>query len=107
MQTFTRSLMKTGLILAGWVASLQGQQAGSLNLTGTVSGPTSVVLAWTGTSNAVRYYVQRSAGAAAFSNLGTPKITGTTYTDPSAPAGSVRYRVFANPAVPRTCTVTS
>jgi microsomal dipeptidase-like Zn-dependent dipeptidase len=84
-----------GVLLGAIVAPLQAQQAGPLNLTGTVSGPTTVVLAWTGSPNAIRYYVQRSAGAAAFANLGTPKITGATYTDAAAPAGSVRYRVIA------------
>ena len=56
---------------------------------------TTVVLNWTAVSGAERYYVQRAIGSASFSNLSTPKITGTGYTDTGVPANVlVQYRLM-------------
>ncbi len=56
---------------------------------------TTVVLSWTAVTGAQRYYVQRAIGSASFSNLSTPTITGTGYTDTGVPANVlVQYRLM-------------
>src|SRR6476661_2011821 len=56
---------------------------------------TTVVLSWTAVTGAERYYIQRAIGSAGFSNLSTPKITGTGYTDTGVPANVlIQYRLM-------------
>ena len=96
MQTVTRAIMIMTTLLGVIAPALQAQQPKPGNLTATLTNPTTVVLSWTAAGNATRYWVQRSIGTANFANLSAPKITGTTYTDAGAPAGTaIRYRVIA------------
>jgi microsomal dipeptidase-like Zn-dependent dipeptidase len=93
MTSFVRATMAGLLALVGVVRTPLAAQT---NLTGTATAPTTVSLTWTAAPNATRYWVQRAVGSATLANLPAPKITGTSYIDAGAPAGStISYRVTA------------
>ena len=96
MPMVTRTITNMATLLVVIASTLEAQQAKPGNLTATVANPTTVALSWTAAGNATRYWIQRTIGTGNFANLSTPKITGTTFTDATAPAGTeLRYRVIA------------
>src|SRR3954470_21427837 len=96
MRALTRSSISLFALVGLFSFPLVAQQGAPTGLHATASGPTTVSLTWTAAANASRYWVQRAVGSASLVNLPAPKITGTTYTDATAPAGTaLRYRVMA------------
>jgi microsomal dipeptidase-like Zn-dependent dipeptidase len=91
------SIIRVTMIgLVGLILAARVPLAAQTTLTATATASTTVALTWTAVPNATRYWVQRAVGSAALANIGTPAITGTTYTDAAAPAGTqLSYRVFA------------
>ena len=80
--------------LLGLVLTPRVPLAAQTNLTATATAPTTVALTWTAGANATGYWVQRAVGTGQFVSITPAKLSGTTYTDAAAPAGSaLRYRI--------------
>lgn len=93
MRTLIRMTSQLALQAVLW-APLGAQQAKPGDLQASATGPTTVSLTWTAVPGSNGYVVQRAIGSNAFDRLTPLKLSGTTYTDATAPAASaLRYRI--------------
>lgn len=91
-----RTVLKAALGFAALGGVADAPLAAQSNLTATAPAPTKVVLNWTGAAGSNGYWILRGVGTAALAKINPAKVSGTSYTDLTAPAGTaLRYRVRA------------
>jgi hypothetical protein len=85
------------ICLFGLIGLIRAPLAAQTNLTATPTAPTKVALSWTGAPGANGYSILRGIGTTPLEKINPGKVSGTTYTDLTAPAGTaLRYRIRAS-----------